>query len=64
MPQQLSGVQGQLTKFYQRSYLSLVEFLFSLASFLPGLAPGQIKMVAVINHAPAPSSDSPHSDFN
>lgn len=56
--------RGQLTKFYSHSSLSLTEFLFGLASFLSGPASEQVKMAAVINHTPAPSSDSPHSDFN
>lgn len=64
MHQQLRERQDQLAKFYHHSYLSLARFLFSLASFLSGPLPGQVKMFAVINHALAPSSDSPHSDFN
>lgn len=57
------GRTGQL-KFYELSHLSSAEIPVSLASFLSGPAPGQVQMVAVINHALAPSSDSPHSDCN
>ena len=56
--------RGQLTRFYLHSSLSLTEFLIDFASSLSGPASEQVKMAAVINHIPAPGSDSPHLDFN